>query len=369
MMIRLAPASEGFAHQAIEKILETALSDDNPPPSCVLIEDPGDTWRRHAALLPVEERRRSVIAASSEASLIDAVRYEIGGATWLPASTPSIEMACEAAVLGARRECAPKATRGVLETLVADETSLSAIGWRPRSFWSRQVGSRWLCAALTEIANRLECVPAILPGPVLVVTGCDRTAIDTVCREFTASEKVHIQMDPEILDLSRTLTSAHPSHRVEDLLASVSQAGEPKLNSLAEAQRVLNLTTGERVGWWSLPGEESDVASGWMARPSEDRPDGGAWDIDAADGSRTILVEQMSVDDQESSEEAVIRVPGFIGAELRRGSPAGLLVERWAKHPARRDRPIWVPSVNTEGVRVLLGLPGPIWVDGPGVPR
>lgn len=367
-MIRLAPASEGVAHQAIERILETVLGDDNPPPSCVLIEGPGDTWRRHAALLPVEDRRRAVVAAFTESCLIDAVRFEIGGASWLPVSTPSIEMACEAAVLGDRRECAPKATRGVLEILVADATRLSAIGWRPRSFWSRQVGSRRLCAALTEIANRLECVPAILPGPVLVATGCDRAAIDAVCREFSSAEKAAIQMHPEILDLSRVLKTADPTHRVEDLLECVGQGGDAEVDSLAAVQPVLNLATGERVGSWSLSEEGSMVGSGWVATPSENRPDGGGWDLESADGSRTIVVECMSLDDQENSEEKVIRVPGFIGAELRRGSPAGLLVERWAKHPAREGRPIWVPSVDVGAVRFLLGLPGPIWVDGPGVP-
>ena len=66
--------------------------------------------------------------------------------------------------------------------------------------------------------------------------------------------------------------------------------------------------------------------------------------------------------------QSVIRAPGFVGAALRRGSPAGLLIEGLARHGSRAGRPIWVPSVDAEGVRFLLGLPGPIWVDGPGVP-
>ena len=366
-MVEFIPPGDSAAQRIIVGILD-AFSNSRDLPSAFLIDDGGGSWKRHAALLPVEQRRRAVVAALTETSLIDAVRFEIGGASWLPASTPSIEMACEAAVIGDRGECAPIATRGVLETLIADANCLSIIGWRPRAFWSRQLGSPRLCTALTEVAHRLECVPAILPGPVLVVTGCEREAIEAGCREYCESEKADVQVKPEILDLTATMRSKDPTLQVENLLASLGQAGDSKVNPLADAQPVLNLTTGERVGCWSVSGGESNVKSGWMARPSEDRRDGGAWDIDSADGSRTVMVERTSMDDQDSSKDTVIRVPGFIGAELRLGSPAGLLVERWAEHPAREDRPIWVPSVDTDGVRFLLGLPGPIWVDGPGVP-
>ena len=368
-MVQLAPPAKGHGHQAIERILETLLSDGNPLPPCVLIDDSSETWRRHAALLPVEVRRRSVIAASSEASLIDAVRFEIGGASWLPASTPSMETACETAVTHDRHECAPIATRGVLETLVAETAELWAVGWWPLSFWNRQVGPRRLFAPLTVIAARLGCVPAILPGPVLVVAGRERAAVEEVCRDVSIFEGGAGPCPPAVVNLAVDLRSDATADQVEDLIAVVAQSGREEQRSTDSALPVLEMSTGEKVGWWSMTHETVAGGSGWIAHPSAAEPDGGCWEIVAEDGSQTTVVETTSLRDQERAEQAVIRVPGFIGADVRRGSPAGLLVERWAKDPSREGRPIWVPSVDSDGVRFLLGLPGPIWVDGPGVPR
>jgi len=368
-MVQLAPPAKGLGHQAIERILETILSDGNPLPPYVLIDDPKEPWRRHAALLPVEERRRSVIVASSEASLIDAVRFEIGGASWLPASTPSMETACETAATHDRRECAPIATWGVLETLVAETAELWAVGWWPLSFWNRQVGPRRLFTALTVIAARLGCVPAILPGPVLVVAGHERAAVEEVCRDVSIFEGGAGPCLPTTVNLVADLHSDNTADRVEDLLAGVTQSDWGEQQLTGSALPVLEMSTGEKVGWWSLSHETVAGESGWIAFPSVAEPDGGCWEIVAEDGSRTMVVETTTLHDQENAKQAVIRVSGFIGAQLRRGNPAGLLVERWAKDPSREGRPLWVPSVDSEGVRFLLGLPGPIWVDGPGVPR
>ena len=327
MMTRLVPASESVAHQAIERILETVLSDDGPPPSCVLIEGTGDRWQRHAALLPVEERRRSVIAASSEAGLMDAVRCEIGGATWLPASTLSMETACEAAVTNDRKPCAPIATLGVLENLIEETSEMWVVGWWPQSFWRRQVGPRRLCACLTVIAERLGCVPAILPGPVLVVAGCDHEAIEDVCRDASSIDGREVPLPPGVVCRDVALRSDNAVDRVEDLLAGVYEGVRGDRVSPREVLPVLDLFGGERIGWWCLSHLTVAGRRGWLACPSEVEPGGGCWEVAAEDGTRTRIVEITTGYGRQSEEQPVIRVPGFIGAELRRGSPAGLLVE------------------------------------------
>jgi hypothetical protein len=64
-----------------------------------------------------------------------------------------------------------------------------------------------------------------------------------------------------------------------------------------------------------------------------------------------------------------VRLPGWLAHPLRPGSPAGLLAERIAEVAARRDLPLWIPGVDVDALRFVLGLPGTIWVDGPAVPR
>ena len=369
MTVRLAPASQGIAHRSIEKILETVLSDDDVElPSCVLIDEPAEDWRRHAALLPVEERRRSVIAASSDGSLMEAVRYEIGGALWLPASTPSMEVACEAASNRDRGPCAPIATRGVLQSLVAEAVDLWAVGWWPRSVWHRQEGSQRLFECLTDIAMRLGCVPAILPEAVLVVAGRGREAVEEACREAAVGSWGFV-CPPDAVNLAGSLRPDTIAGRVEDLLVTVEERDRVEREGPPAALPVLEISTGEKIGRWSPRRDGLPGGRGWMASPSEAHPDGRYWDLVAEDGTRTEVAEIDSAFDQRPEDRTAVRVPGFIGAQLRRGSPAGLLVERWATQQARAGRPLWVPSADSEAVRFLLGLPGPIWVDGSGVPR
>ncbi len=63
-----------------------------------------------------------------------------------------------------------------------------------------------------------------------------------------------------------------------------------------------------------------------------------------------------------------VRVPGWASRGMRPGSPAGLLVTRIAEAASRRGLPLWIPNVDQEGLRLVLGLPGTVWVDGPAVP-
>ena len=66
---------------------------------------------------------------------------------------------------------------------------------------------------------------------------------------------------------------------------------------------------------------------------------------------------------------AAARVPGSTGGSLRRGRPAGLLIQRLAEAAHRRGLPLWIPNVDREGLKLALRLPGTLWIDGPAVPR
>ncbi len=363
-MVFLAPPSESVAHRAIEKILETLGSDGHPLPPHVLVDDGFGTWRRYAALLPVEERRRSVAVVGSEACLIDAVRFEIGGAAWLPVSTASMEAACESAANARQVKIAPYATRGVVETVIAEAGELLAMGWWPFAFWNRQLGSTRLVARLTGVADRLGCPACVLPGPVLLVAGRNRSELEAAWSEELTRNGSLFPTPPAIVDLSAALDSADSSSPVERVHAAVVGQTGGAQDCSGIVLPVREVPSGRRVGGWSPSTESQAPEAGWLATPVPD----GRWRLAGDDGASEIVADAISPTNAVSQSQSVIRVPGWIGAELRFGSPAGLLVDQIARHAGRSGRPVWVPSVDAAGVHFLLTLPGPIWVDGPGVP-
>lgn len=367
-MARLTPPAESVAHRAIETILENLSNDGQPPPDCVLVDDGAGEWRRSAALLPVEERRCAVVAALSEACLIDAVRFEIGGALWLPASAASMEVACEAAANRRRAEIVPIATRGMVEAVIAGAGRLSAVGWWPQSFWNDLFGPGRLLGCLAAIADRLGCVPCVLPGPVLLVADGDRSEIGTARDDEASCDGSAVPIPPSIVDLSEFLASRDAETSVEDVLASVFGRRKGDLEPSGLVLPVFELPGGGRVGGWSPSMTARAECPGWLATPVPNDRGGGRWQLVGEDGSCEIVDDTFSSSDELMESEAVIRIPGRLGAELRLGSPAALLIERAARHDRRAGRPLWVPGVDTDGVAFLLTLPGPIWVDGPGVP-
>jgi hypothetical protein len=324
-------------------------------PPVVLVGEIDDRWWRHAVGLPVETRRRSVVAAASEAALWRAVGLEIGGAVRLPVSTPALEEACRAAATGG--VAPPAATEGVVEALLATGERLWAVAYTPCELWRRQWGARRLHRRLAAIAERLGAPPVIVPGPALVVAGGDDGDMAEACRE-----------DPpaRLIDLSGRLGSDRPGAIG---LASAVRA----IDAAAAADPwpvvlpVMELPTGRQVGRWSSARTTLAEGPGWLAAPAGEPADGRTWRLESG-GPEVEVVDLDGEVDLASDPREVLRLPGLIGAELRRGSPAALLAGRLARHEGRGGRPIWIPSVDIEGVRFVLGLPGPIWVDGPGVP-
>lgn len=364
-MVEILPEGSTAGHRAVLRLLESRRDEGEDLPPRVFVECPDDEWQRHAVSLPTLERRRSVLVAASEAALLDAVRLEIGGAARLPVSTHALMMACEAAADSSKGGAACIATRAVLEMVLERGPGLWLVGWRPAAFWYHQVGASRLIGVLQEIARRLACIPAIIPGPFLVVGGRRRSEVEDACRVDDQSCGGLIPILPTCVEMAAP-AGPDGGARVEALMAAVGRDEEDADSGDPKGFRVMELPSGHQLGRWSLTVADG-ADEGWMAVPELQGRDPGVWRMEDSEGNRLIRESTWS-DELDRPDQSVLRVPGWIGAALQPGRPASLLVEILAGNEALAGRPLWVPSVDADGVRFLLGLPGPIWVDGPGVP-
>ena len=368
-MAEIMPPKESPIHRVVETVLGTLRADKTPLPSRVLIDDADRSWRRHAAALPVETRRCSVLVTASDASLVDALLFEIGGAARLPLSTPSMEAACESAVASDFGGAIPMATQGVMDALMGDCSEILVVSWLPQAFWQRQAGALRPVRWLVEIAERLAIVPVILPGPILVISGRGRAEVEAAAVDAGGRPgSFSLPAPPSVVELSTSDLSAGSGIRIDSILAAATTGQDDADGQPGLSDPVFEIPSGRCVGRWSITLSTADDGTFWHASPRQGDSDGSCWEIISADGSSEAIAESISLDRDEVAGQSVIRAPGFVGAALRRGSPAGHLIEGLARHSARAQRPIWVPGVDAEGVRFLLGLAGPFWVDGPGVP-
>ncbi len=368
-MVEIVPAEKTPIHRVVESALETLLADNASLPSRVLIDDGDRSWRRHAAALPVEIRRGSVLVTASDASLVDALSFEIGGAARLPLSTPSMEAACESAASREAEEVIPLATQGVMDAVMGDASEILVAGWMSQAFWQRQVGPIRPARCLAEIAERLGVIPVILPGPILVIVGRDRPEVEAAAAGAGGGPgSFSFPAPPSVVELSTSDFPTDSGIRIDRVLAAVSAGWDEAGHPPEFSNPVLEIPSGRRVGQWSPTRGTGDEGAPWQASPLQHDRDTSLWEVVSGDNSREVIAESISLDWDEVAGQTLIRAPGFVGAALHHGSPAGLLIEGLARHPARAGRPIWVPSVDAEGVRFLLGLGGPFWVDGPGVP-
>ena len=351
-MVEVVSASGGVGREAMQRVIEGLRGRGVALPEKIFVEHADDPWRIHAARTPVELRRRSVIVLSSSSSLLDAVRFEFGGAARLPVSSVSMESAFDAVTRGPRSGT-PFATRGVVDSALGGAKRVAAVGWRRARFWRSHVGSRILSDVLTDVAARLSRVPVIVPGPVLLVPDRERQRIRDEIEETAAGYGAI--GPPSIVPIDPILSA------LDIGVEGVVDDGVPKI--FDSPQPVLELPSGRRVGTWSLASDPPPGLRGWHASPERISASASSWTLAHPDGSLESVADSPFLSDQ-----LVVKVPGWMSDHLCAGSPAGLLVEALAKDPGRFGRPLWVSNADTEAVRFLLGLPGPIWVDGPGVP-
>lgn len=351
-MVDLIPELDGVGHQAVTRVVEDLRARGVEMPAKIFTDRADDPWRVHAARAPVDLRRRSVIMLASSSSLIDAVRFEFGGAARLPVSSVSMESAFDAVTHGPPSGT-PFATRGVMDSALGGAKRVAAVGWQRARFWRSHVGSRFLSGVLTDVAARLDRVPVIVPGPVLLVPDRERQRIREAIEETAAGYGAI--GPPSIVPIDPILS-------VLDIgVEGVAHDGAPRI--FDSPQPVLELPSGRRVGTWSLAKDPPPGLHGWYASPERISASASSWTLEHPDGSLESVADSPFLSDQ-----IAVKVPGWMSDHLCPGSPAGLLVEALAKDPGRFGRPLWVSNADAAAVRFLLGLPGPIWVDGPGVP-
>jgi hypothetical protein len=281
---------------------------------------------------------------------------------WLP---PSSLAALDAFTTAASREAPVPFDATALE-LLDHRSAIQIVSVVDRRFWRSQLGDRVLENLLTELAVTLGVPAAILKWPALVVAGRDRGEIVAAWEEL-GEERGTIGPCVSVLAMEReTLERGLLEGAYAALAEGVSSTLSP---CEVPPQPVHELPHGRRVGWWLIESGQRSEENDWFAVPLEAGTARCPWRLEGPEGSG-IVEEVLSSEEVSNIEDAVaIRVPGWASRRLRPGSPAGLLVAKIADGAMRRGLPLWVPGVDREGLRFVLGLPGVIWVDGPAVPR
>jgi hypothetical protein len=360
-VVRLLPAEPSEAAYGLDAVLENALAGGAREPSFVAVADGSGRWLGEAAVLDSGVRARGVIAALDDRALVAALRLGIGGALRLPASTVAAVEALAAA------SAAPVQPAGydpaMAVALASASPSLAVVSVGDIGFWRLQLGDRVLTERLLAAAELLEVPAAVLPWPAMVIPAAGPrldAAWRRLCGEWAAPMPwlaVHVMPGPVLA--GEVVATAY---RVLAAAAAGSAAGAAALPA-----PVHELPSGRAVGWWSSEvGEAPKV--GWLAVPEPSDADTTPWRLHGG-GDRAVTEVLLVADLDHASGAAAVRVPGWVVADLRPGTPAGLLVARLANAAERRGLPLWIPNVDGPGLRFVLGLPGTLWVDGPAVPR
>jgi hypothetical protein len=360
-VVRLLPSEPTAVAYGLEPVLENALAGGAREPSFVAIADSSGRWLAEAAVLEPRVRARGVIAAVEDRSFVAALRLGVGGALRLP---PSTVAAGEALAAAAGAPSPPAGyDPGVAVALAAASPSLSVVSFPGLAFWRRQLGDRVLTERLLAVAGLLQLPAAVLPWPAMVIpaSGPELEAAWARLGEARAalapSLAVHAMEGPvgpdEVVAAAYGVLAAAP--------------GAPAREAVMRPAPVHELPSGRAVGWWSTGAGEVPEGA-WLAVPAPTDADTTTWRLRGAD-DRAVTEVLLADDVERAAGAAAVRVPGWVVADLRPGTPAGLLVARLAEAANRHGLPLWVPNVDGGGLRFVLGLPGTLWVDGPAVPR
>jgi hypothetical protein len=359
-MVDLFPLPSEEIRNGFYSVIAGAIAGGIPEPSWVAVDDGTDAWLVEISNHSVLDRARGVVAVSSEKALVKAQHLGIGGAMWLP---PASLGAIEAFTSVASSE-APRAHDAAALELFDGGKSVHVVTFSDRPFWRAQLGDRQLGDLLAELAVSLEVPAAILRWPALVVAERDRGAIIKAWEGLIAESE---RAGPPLSVLAPIVIEKDAlAETYSALTAGTATDGSP--NSVSEMP-VHELPHGRRVGWWGLEVNKKPEGEGWIAGPVEVSSKRCRWRLESKETSGIVVEVLASEEIAELEDVLAVRVPGWASRGLRSGSPAGLLVTRIAEAASRRGLPLWIPNVDQEGLRIVLGLPGTIWVDGPAVPK
>jgi len=361
-VVDLFPLPADEIRNGLYSVIAGAIAGGSPEPSWVAVDDGSGSWVVEASTRPSAERAQGVVAASSEAALVKAQLLGIGGAMWLPSSS----LGALEAFSTAESADEPVALDAAAVDLLEGHPQIQVVSIVDRQFWRSQVGDRVLENLTTELAIALDAPAAILRWPALVVADRDPETIVTAWKEL-ASNRETISPFVNVFSLQ---PKALESGLLEGAYAALA-GGSSTTESQGQVppQPIHELPHGHRVGWWLIRSDQKPEEEGWVATPVEAGAARCRWQVEGSESSGAV-VEVLGSEEVADVEEAVaVRVPGWASRHVRSGSPAGLLVTRIAEAASRRGLPLWVPNIDQEGLRIVLGLPGVIWVDGPAVPE
>ena len=359
-MVDLFPSPSEKIRSGFYSVIAGAIAGGIPEPSWVAVDDGTDAWLVEISNHSAFDRARGVVAVSSEEALVKAQRLGIGGAMWLPpASLGAIE-----AFTSAASAKTPKTRDAAALELFERGKPVHVLTFSNRSFWRAQLGDDELGDLLAALAVSLAVPIAILQWPALVVAGLGRDAIVKAWEGLMAERETPgpglSVLSPLVIEKD-ILVEAYSALMAEN-------ATDGSSNSVVEMP-VHELPHGHRVGWWGLGVDKNLEDEGWIAAPVEVSSTRCRWRLESA-GTSGVVAEVLASEEIAGLEDVLaVRVPGWASRGLRPGSPAGLLVTRIAEVASRRRLPLWIPNVDQEALRLVLGLPGTIWVDGPAVPK
>ena len=346
----------------LDSVISGALASGAPEPSWVATDDGSGDWVSEVAGRSGAQRARGVVAGASADAVAMAQRLGIGGAMWLPPSSLAAMEAFEAAAAAALP--ALDFDPAVVEALGAD-AAIRILTFGDRGFWRVQLGDRALAVLLAELAGVVGAPAAILPWPALLLSDQLSVGVSEAWREAASSSGRAV---PGLIATELTVGGMGKGGVLQAAYkALVDGASEVEAAGSIGPQPVYELPQGRRVGWWNRTEEEAP-AEGWLAAPTEVGTERCRWELEGEGGPGVVEEVLSATEVAESEGAAAVRVPGWACRGLRPGTPAGLLVTRLAEETARRGLPLWIPNLNDEGLRFVLGLPGTLWVDGSAVP-
>ena len=347
----------------LASVVDAALARGAPRPAWIAVDDGTDQWVTEAAGCSSAERACGVVAALDDGALVTAQRFGIGGAMWLP---PSSIGALDAFTAADCTAASPEGCDAAVLELSGVDAERVLVTFVDRGFWRAQLGERQLTAILVELAVALDVPAAILPWPALVVSAREIDDVVEAAR-LLISDADRLLPDMAVAPLGEIpigegILEAAYRELLQDRLPYSVIEGEHRWLPVHELPR------GRRVGWWSRQEFQAKPDEGWLLFPEPGSPNRRTWRLEGM-GASGVVDEVLTSEELEGvAGPLAVRLPGWASRDIRPGTPAGLLVTRLAEAAVRRGLPLWIPHVDGDALRLVLGLPGVLWVDGPAVP-
>jgi len=343
----------GVGGDGLGTLVEQLVAEGQRRPEWLGVEDEAGRGLLRAAGLTPERRAGSVLVVRTESGAVAAARLGIGGALWWPPArvslTRALAAAAEAAALSEVEAIEARVSRADAEALL-DGAGGRLVRLEPvrRRFWLEQLGAGELERRMAEAASKFDVPHVVVEGAALIVPV--GRALD-LCTEWF------------------DLTGVPAPWRTEGVAPAgaqeVVQGGEPDI-----VRPVYSIPEGRRIGSWRPAAlEDGWRGTGTVLYPSGEGAAGASWRIEGPERRTAEIPQVVEVAQVETARGvAAVRLPGWLGCGLRAGTPAWALVERLARAAGKRGVPLWIPNVDDEALRLILGLGIEIWTDGPAVP-